>query len=261
MFSYPCIALYWLWLSGLIHDAWFATARVVIPNDFIKATRLLPNPFGIVKCDNMTRLPKRIQFWNYFSQSQTVLILFIDSIDVDNSYSEFLAHFSFDWEFIDTWQHLPLQLKFVLLLDFVQLFSHVDKIFSNLPFELDELLDVCCCCCCWYGHTTAAFDADDDGVAFDVGVVAVAVATVVQTSIGFVDSSSFNGSPFRLTTVISTSTPCNFDATDCNIAAHEIQKHNRLLIQHNALQSYYFYMGVREWGTLTSKIEHNWFGK
>lgn len=122
--------------------------------------------------------------------------------------------------YLYVWQHLPLQLKLVLLLDFVQLFSHVDKLFSNLPFELYELLDLCCCCC-WCGHTTVVFD-DDDGVAFGVGVVAVAVATVVQTSIGFVDSSSFNGSPFRLTTVISTSTPCNFDATDCNIA-HKIQ--------------------------------------
>lgn len=75
---------------------------------------------------------------------------------------------------------------------------------------------------------------DDDGVAFDVGVVSVAVATVVPTSIGFVDSSSFNGSPFRLTTVISTSTPCNFDATDCNDA------HIKYEINNDALQSYYF---------------------
>lgn len=202
--------------------AWFSIARVVTPNDFFKATPFLANPFGMVEYDNTTRwydhdsLNAFIAFkaiWNYF-------LLFYYT-----AFCYYCNHWGHYW-YVWLWQHLPLQLKFVLLLDFVQQFSHVDKLFSNLPFELDELLDLCCCCCsscCWCGHTTVAFD-DDDGVAFDVGVVAVAVATtvVVQASIGFVDSSSFNGSPFRLTTVISTSTPCNFDATDCNIA-HKIQ--------------------------------------
>lgn len=45
-------------------------------------------------------------------------------------------------------------------------------------------------------------------------VADVADVDVVLTSGGFVDSSSFSGSPFRLTTLISTSTPCSFDATD-----------------------------------------------
>lgn len=99
--------------------------------------------------------------------------------------------------------HLPLQLKFVLLLDFVQQFSHAAKLFNNFPFVLCESLDFCCCCG-WWGHSESFVDV----VACDTDV---AVALI---SVGFVDSSSLSGSPFRLTTLISTSTPCSFEATD-----------------------------------------------
>lgn len=93
---------------------------------------------------------------------------------------------------------LPLQLTFVLLFDFVQVFSHSVKLFNSFPLDF---------CCCWYGHTASIVDV----VACDNGVVFV---VVVLISLWFVDSSSFSGSPFRFTTFISTSTPCSFDATD-----------------------------------------------
>lgn len=92
---------------------------------------------------------------------------------------------------------LPLLLKFVLLLDFKQLFSRTAKLFNNFPFVLwlaSALLHSCCCC--RYGHADS----------FVVDVVAFVVVDA-GTSVVFADSPSFNGSPFRLTTLISTSTP------------------------------------------------------